>query len=262
MIKVTRCGYHSVHTQPFSWCLVNGYSDYLLILIKSNAFIEIDGNIIDVPPNTAILYSPDTYIRYGCSMPNYTNDWIHFELQEEDIDFLKSIDIPLNTPFQPTDMTALMDFSRPIVAESFSNHFYKQETLNTLMHTLLYTLASQYKESFLPIVREKYFIELNNLRIAIMNAPNTKWNISELAESVHLSTSHFQYLYKHFFGVSCMQDVINHRLQSVKQSLIRTELSVQTIALRCGYDNERHLLRQFKKYTGLTPSQYRTLHKQ
>ena len=34
-------------------------------------------------------------------------------------------------------------------------------------------------------------------------------------------------------------------------------MTVQALAAFCGYENELHFMRQFKKCTGLTPSGYR-----
>ena len=79
----------------------------------------------------------------------------------------------------------------------------------------------------------------------------------ELAERMHLSISHFQHLYREFFGTSCIRDVIDARIAYAQYYLTTTEMSIQALAVFCGYESELHFMRQFKKYTGLTPSGYR-----
>ena len=34
-------------------------------------------------------------------------------------------------------------------------------------------------------------------------------------------------------------------------------MDIASVAALCGYENQLHFMRQFKKFTGLTPSQYR-----
>ena len=101
---------------------------------------------------------------------------------------------------------------------------------------------------------------MNELRTELLNAPNKKWNVDELAGQIHISTSHFQHLYKTFFGLSCTQDIVAARIRHAKFYLRTTEMSIHSLAAFCGYDNELHFMRQFKKNAGMTPSQYRALH--
>ena len=63
--------------------------------------------------------------------------------------------------------------------------------------------------------------------------------------------------YKQFFGLSCQQDMINARLKFAKYYLQNSDMNIGSLAGFCGYENELHFMRQFKKFTGLTPSEYR-----
>ena len=58
-----------------------------------------------------------------------------------------------------------------------------------------------------------------------------------------------------------MQDLISARIEHAKLQLRLSDMSVSSLALFCGYENELHFMRQFKKRTGLTPSQYRETHR-
>lgn len=50
---------------------------------------------------------------------------------------------------------------------------------------------------------------------------------------------------------------ILQKVERVKELLIYNELSVEEIAARLGYSSAQYLANQFKKYTGLTPTQFR-----
>lgn len=259
MIQVHNCGYDSKHHSILDMKVPNGYEDDTLLFIKSNAFFESDGKVIDLKPNTVILYEKHTYIHYGCHSCHYNDDWIHFDLTKEDTDLLTQLDLPRNTPVPMDYIGNLTQYAMQIVMEKFSDHIHKEKVIDALMHALLYSLASQVQIQSDMKSDQKYYQLLSSMRTSILNAPYKHWSIDSIAETVHLSTSHFQRLYKSFFGSSCMQELIQARIKNAQFYLRTTEMSIQSLSEYCGYDNELHFMRQFKQYTGLTPSQYRRI---
>ena len=78
-----------------------------------------------------------------------------------------------------------------------------------------------------------------------------------MAADVNMSRSYFQHLYSEVFGVSCMADVISGKIEKAKEILSETGCTVSQVASMCGYDNDEHFMRQFKKIVGVTPTKYR-----
>ena len=66
-----------------------------------------------------------------------------------------------------------------------------------------------------------------------------------------------QRLYKEQFSSGIKDDLIASRMNRAMQLLAHTDLQVQEIAERCGYNNENHFMRQFKEKNGMTALQYR-----
>lgn len=262
MIIVNNFGYDSKHIRPMDRYCPNGHADYVLLLIKTEVFFENNGQITNMPPNTVMLYDKFTYVHYGCTDPHYNDDWLYFDLQGSDTDLLQKLDIPLSTPIVLPYMGTLTDYSRLIVTEKLSTQPYRDEIVDSLMHSLLYALAAQLHTVPDKNSRNKYYHTIRELRMELLNAPYKDWNVKELAGQVHISTSYFQLLYKKFFGTTCIQDLITARIKHAKYYLSTTEMSIQMLAPYCGYDNELHFMRQFKKITGMTPSQYRAMHRQ
>ena len=54
-----------------------------------------------------------------------------------------------------------------------------------------------------------------------------------------------------------MTDVISGKIEKAKEILTETGCTVSQVAAMCGYENEEHFMRQFKKIVGVTPTGYR-----
>lgn len=260
MITVNICGYDSMHRIALDRVNPKGYEDYALLLVKTESFFEIDGNLLDFPPNTVMIYGKHAPVHYGCREPHYNDDWIHFDLEDEDSDLLQKLAIPVNCPFTLPHLGALADYSRLIVQEKLSCHSCRHAVMDSLMRALLYSLASQLREAPDDNTANKYYYPMKELRTEILNAPHQKWDTPQLAERLHLSISHFQHLYKCFFHSTCVQDIIDARVKLAQLYLCISDTSISSLALFCGYESELHFMRQFKKRTSMTPSQYRKTH--
>ena len=106
-----------------------------------------------------------------------------------------------------------------------------------------------------------YKEQILRLRGEIIAEPQRDWNITDIAAEIGISRSHLQRLYKQYFSASCMDDIINARIDKAQKLLQYTDLRIQEIALQCGYRNESHFMRQFKEKCGITALQYRREHR-
>ncbi|MDD6269492.1 MAG: substrate-binding domain-containing protein [Oscillospiraceae bacterium] len=117
---------------------------------------------------------------------------------------------------------------------------------------LLHEKRKAQEDSFMDYRQQIY-----RLRRNITAEPQKQWNIDDMARDIGISRSHLQRLYKQFFSVSIKDDVITARIKKAMQLLSNTNMRIQEIAVLCGYNNDNHLMRQFKEKTGKTALQYR-----
>ena len=101
------------------------------------------------------------------------------------------------------------------------------------------------------------FKEFNNVRNAMYHSPEKQWTAKEECRNFHISCGHFRAAYKNIFGISFHQDLIQSRIALAKYLLMTSSLSIPAIADKCGYDDDKYFLRQFRQTTGISPNSYR-----
>ena len=101
------------------------------------------------------------------------------------------------------------------------------------------------------------FEKLCMLRNRIMKNPELPWNISEIADSLYLSKSYLQKIYKAYFHKSIIEEMIQFRIDNAKKLLSETDMTVTEISRECGYSSYNYFVRQFRMSEGCSPSEYR-----
>jgi AraC family transcriptional regulator len=81
-------------------------------------------------------------------------------------------------------------------------------------------------------------------------------SLSAIASEVGISQYHFARLFKQAMGISVHQYVIQRRVETAKQLLLRRQLSITEIALQVGFANPSHLSQHFKRIVGVTPTAF------
>lgn len=78
---------------------------------------------------------------------------------------------------------------------------------------------------------------------------------SVLAEELHYEYNYLSSLFSGVEGITLEQYIIRQKIERVKELLFYDELNLSEIAHKLDYSSVAHLSAQFKKVTGLTPSQ-------
>ena len=86
---------------------------------------------------------------------------------------------------------------------------------------------------------------------------NSPLTLDEVAEHVHLHPSYFSTLFKSSTGSSFKEYLNMVRIEESKRLLANTDYSIIDIAVATGFEDQSYFSKVFKKYTGLTPKQYR-----
>jgi len=93
-----------------------------------------------------------------------------------------------------------------------------------------------------------YFDELPILNIS-----------SYLSQELHLNYIYLSNLFSENTDMSIQQFIISYKIEKAKELLLYDEYSLKEISYRLHYSSVAHLSNQFKKVTGLSPSQFKNV---
>ena len=82
-------------------------------------------------------------------------------------------------------------------------------------------------------------------------------NIESIAERVGLSVNYLRAIFKEALGISLTDYISKYRYEKALELLVNSNLTVAAISEMIGMNSENHFYTFFKKFNGLTPTQFR-----
>lgn len=86
---------------------------------------------------------------------------------------------------------------------------------------------------------------------------NPDLNVSSIAENFNISISYVSRLFKNLTGTGLLDYVHYLRIEDAKLLLKTTNMSIKDISTKVGYYNSLTMTRAFRRYEGVTPSDFR-----
>ncbi len=115
------------------------------------------------------------------------------------------------------------------------------------------------------LIADRNTILIDRIKYAILEMIYHADEISQINFSEYLS-DHLQHDYSYLANVFSKTEgttiehfVIAHKVERVKELIIYDEINLTEIAYRMNYSSVAHLSAQFKKITGLSPSDFKKL---
>lgn len=104
----------------------------------------------------------------------------------------------------------------------------------------------------------KYIPSAIDPAIRYVNSNYSKTINTELLASLcNISSSYFSKLFRKVMRQGITEYVNKVRVEAAKNLLVTTRLTIISIGFECGFEDSGYFIKVFKKFTGLTPNQYR-----
>ena len=184
--------------------------------------------------------------------------------------YLRSLSIDATKVHLPIYMTVedvntyhMGDIIRECLYEAGQNDFMSDLHIRALIYLLVSGLARFWTDK-----RKSFADQLSRPHDPIMDIPSyieqhiaEPLRVEDLAERCSLSYPWFAKRFHEFFGMSCKQCIERLRVEAVEHYLAYSDLYLADISSRTGYTDCSHMVKDFRRMTGMTPGQYRSLMK-
>lgn len=98
-----------------------------------------------------------------------------------------------------------------------------------------------------------------SLLLKIVTQPEISFSLSDLARDMHMNPTYVSNQFKSLFGQSPIMLHREIKIAKAKSMLKTGGMNITEISRSLGYNDVQTFARQFKNYTGISPSQYKSL---
>ena len=258
MISINSCGELRVsadsHIRRYA-----GRNDYQLIYIcEGRCVVTIDGVVHIAYPGDCILYKPGETQDYLLSQNVQPRTyWIHFtgDVCRKVMEALSLQNVCLIKTEQNREIEHLV--SR--VCQYYNLNTPNREWIcSGLMQSILALLSNEvHKED--QQVGGKGKDKISELISRVKMVPNLSITVSECAVFCNMSKPHFTRVFKQVTGMPPVQFMLRIRIDRAKELLDFTDKSIAEIAEASGFPDQNYFARTFRRFTGISPTQYRRM---
>ncbi|MFA6291301.1 MAG: AraC family transcriptional regulator [Victivallales bacterium] len=149
------------------------------------------------------------------------------------------------------------DYLRHIFSELYGTLEKKKPRtwrVNHLLDELLFHVSQKITE---PSPSRKFVFDIGLVEKRILADLKRKWALPDLEKITGYGKSMLNVMFRQQTGFSSKSYIVHLRVSSSKQRLEQTSESITRIACECGFTSSQQFSSVFKKYTGLSPSDFR-----
>lgn len=218
--------------------------------------------------NSLLLYNPNQNLPINLSLEANSNhviliisikvfhsffsqvaDLIHF-LDDENKDKKYYLDKELS----PSEVLVLNQICKEQMHDSLQNLYIKGKVYELLS---LYFNKNKDSEQSCPFLDDEENVDkIKNAKQIVIDNMAEPPSLQELAEQVGLTLSKLNDGFKHIYGDSIFNFLLDYKLEYARKMLLSKKHNVSEISLQVGYSTASHFISAFKKKYGTTPKQY------
>lgn len=254
-MKIVKIAFFWPEARGFKRNRPNGVPEYNFLHFWDPAEIILNGEKIVTAPHACIIYKPNTPQCYSFNEKS-TQDWFRFE---GDIDaIMEKYGLECNTIYYPENYSFISSLTRKMELEFTCQSKYSDDICEAYLNEFFILLSREVSvKTEASNINQATRTQLIQLRRQIQREYSKPWTIDDMASLINLSPSYLHAIYKQFFGVSPLNDLISVRIERACLMLSGTKKSNAEIAANLGYNTTSHFMRQFSKKMGMSPREYR-----
>jgi AraC family transcriptional activator of pobA len=229
------------------------YDDGTMVFIGPGQILEVNNTENYKSTGLTLLFHPDL-IR-GTSLAKIINQYSFFSYDSHE-----ALHLSLKEQQIIKDLFSKLDYELIHSIDKHSKGIISN-TIELLLNYCVRFYDRQFitRENINTDVLSKFENLLNEYFLSEIAKDSGLPSVSYFADRLHLSANYFGDLIKKETGKSAQEHIQLKLITLAKERIFDTDKSVSQIAFELGFKYPQHFNRMFKKNTGYTPIEYRSL---
>ena len=216
------------------------------------------GSLFLILPNTSHVFKIESYSHFVYL--RFTEHYLEQYFTSDERDLIRSVQHTGSVLCDPKDRENVRDLVNVIVREYTQVRVYSNELLNYWLRSIIVLIVRNLivSESLGVFrVEEEKIMQIIQYIQAHIREPRLL-QLASLGQRFHLSETYIGRYFKSHTNENLKDYILRCRLASVEDLLLHTSMRINEIAAIMNYTDESHLIREFKKYKNMSPSDFRS----
>ena len=253
---------------PDKYIKSNGIT--LMLVKKGTARVEVDFSVYELRENTAITFAPKSTVRYldmdgdfKCSVLSFDQDEAIEAIPRPEpafMDFMRRYPMGMIPAQRAATMLANM-----ADIDHFLNHnagSHRVAIVRNIIQNILFELHDANKAQFLATEQQtkgrqdELFVQFIHL---VYEYGDKEREVSFYADKLCITQRYLARILRQLSHETAKEIIDRHCVQEIKARLRTTNESIQSIAFDLRFPDQSFFTRFFKKQTGMTPKEFRSM---
>lgn len=234
-------------------------SEYQLLYItegKGTLITEHGGKFEIKPGNMFMLFPGEKHTYFPDPATGWSEYWIGFNGNNVDNRTMEGFFSPLKPVYYIGYNEKVIELYREaFLTAKRQESFFQQLLAGIVNHLLGLMFMTDRNNQLQPDEEDRRIV--NRARAYMQESVETDLRMPDVAEHVGVNYSSFRTLFKQYTGLSPAQYFINLKIHRAKEMLRSTSASIKEISIVLQFENPEYFATQFKKKTGVSPTEFR-----
>lgn len=231
-----------------------GNRDFLILLFYDNINLQVEDKNFSETKGKWIILKPGTAHSYGLLDNSWCHSWIHLsgkyfrnQLEESEIPLDRLQNLNISLPFEN-------------LLHSLHQEIYLNSTpIMKIIKNHIDTFILQISRLETTKRNSKIPVNIVEIKKILDFRYKEKWSLSVLANNAGYTVPYLCSAFKKYYKLTPILYLNQKRVELAKYFLINTDLRVNEISYKVGFDDIYYFSRTFKKHVGCSPKIFRDI---
>jgi AraC-like DNA-binding protein len=256
--------YESKHTESYKLRVHFHHTYQLLYVLEGEGTVLLEDKTYRLEENCAVVVFP--YTRHAVSSDSHLAlliltfeeavlDNMFAPLQKDDISFTGSFMLKLHTLYANETRSLL----RKLLFEERQQSIFSDWAVRTYLSEMILVLCRARQSA---ASSDYNSLRAEKIRNYIDQHYFDSFTSEQLAQKFGVSVRHTNAIFKEQYQMTPIQYLNEVRHSIAQKLLLETDMNIVSICFEVGYESLPTFYRSFKGMAGMSPSQYRQMHRQ